>query len=780
MKQAAYRYKNMPIPGGGYVTGFVFHPNEPGLLYARTDIGGIYRFDSPRWHSLIDHVTEDTVALTFPIAIALDEHNPDCLYSMCGIEAEPQGIFCISKDRGQHFTYKKIPTMVHGNLSGRGTGFRLVVDKRDPNTLYFASQTGGLFKTTDCGEYWERLPLEEKYTTFIWVSEDSQTLVVGTAGYTTRVHDGLRGHSLYVSYDAGRHFEMLPMPDNVLIPDSRMNGLVASRYDFDGKYLYVTMNSTGRWNYIVPLGYSCDTGDVIGGKVIRYPVDENTGRLGKFEDITPAGPGYHNYGFGGISSCKSMPGLLACSTLCKEKESPEIVYVSRDYGTTWQESLNGLTVGGLHFRTAYMKPAYNGGVSLLHWMSDVKIDPFDPNRLWFNSGTGVFKTDGLLSSHPAYHDWCDGIEETVHLNVYAPVDGGVQAVDMVGDLGGFAFCDLDTPCENSFADGEGNRYITCINADISDLNCNLGIVTARGNWKGKTKGGLIVTEDNFNSFRRLNMPFGLDEGLDKQLHEIERPNVNPGWVAMSPSGQNIVWSVAEGSELPVGWVIVSQDGGKTFFKTTVINAQGEIVTRGHMKVFSDRMEEDIFYGFGEKGQLYVSRDGGKSYQQKPVHLLFKEAELAEAEFPEVEFGLIDCANKTEIRGVAGVSGVFYMALGQQGMWKYEYNKDTDCLHCKKLSKGGDTCLRLGLGLGVPDGDYVRDSKAIYLCGKVDGQYGFYCTLDEGESYLRLNEADQMYGQINSIDGDKRKFGRFYLATGSRGLLYGERIFDEEA
>ena len=70
-------------------------------------------------------------------------------------------------------------------------------------------------------------------------------------------------------------------------------------------------------------------------------------------------------------------------------------------------------------------------------------------------------------------------------------------MDIVGDLGGFAFRNLDEPCKNSFDDSEGNRYITCINADISDADSNLGIVTARGNWKGKTKGGLVRTCDNF-------------------------------------------------------------------------------------------------------------------------------------------------------------------------------------------------------------------------------------------------------------------------------------------
>ena len=74
-----------------------------------------------------------------------------------------------------------------------------------------------------------------------------------------------------------------------MIHDSKMNGLVASRYDYDGTYLYVTMNVTGRWNYVVDLGYSCDSGDVIGGKVLRYYFSD--GKIAGYDDITPDADG---------------------------------------------------------------------------------------------------------------------------------------------------------------------------------------------------------------------------------------------------------------------------------------------------------------------------------------------------------------------------------------------------------------------------------------------------------------------------------------------------------
>lgn len=108
MQQERYVYRNLPIPGGGYVTGFIFHQTgfgekslqenqyikeKQGIFYIRTDIGGTYRFEpaQERFVSLIDHVTMKDLSETFPIAVAVDDKYPERLYIACGVNREGAG-----------------------------------------------------------------------------------------------------------------------------------------------------------------------------------------------------------------------------------------------------------------------------------------------------------------------------------------------------------------------------------------------------------------------------------------------------------------------------------------------------------------------------------------------------------------------------------------------------------------------------------------------------------------------------------------------------------------
>jgi len=764
-----YEYRHCPVPGGGYATGFLFHPAQEGLLYLRTDIGGVYRFDraSQGWIYLMSRATHLDNALNSPIALAVDAKDPRQLYALCGLRHEKCGILAVSDDYGDHFTVKDVPFYVHGNLGGRGTGERLIVDAQDSSTLWCASQTEGLWVTRDRGDTWQHVDgLPETHLTFI--AQVNGRMIVGSAGVANKQGD-MRGPALYVG--DGTAFRTMQQPENHRMPSCRIHGLAAQRWSADDRYLYVTFCGNGARSFLDDLGYSCDSGGAADGHIVRYPLTAEG--FGPMEDITPCTasfskgvglegirPGDHvPWGYSGISASRNTPGLVIASTICKL--GGDSIFLSRDYGATWQQILFDLKEGDIRFRTSYMKPEYNGGRSIIHWLSDLKLNPFDDDESWFNTGTGVFRSFDLTKDSRYYTDWSDGVEETVHLNVYALPSGDVRVIDIIGDLGGFAFTDLDKPCRNSFEDAQGNRYITCINADFADHNPARIVVTARGNWTGITTGGLILTEDSAKTWRRLPMPFGLTAEIDEACRRIEKPNTNAGWVAMSPDGQTLAWTLADRIELPVSWAVVSQDGSESWQKITVYGLAGEEKTAGGFKIFADRVDNDLFYGFGSNSDLYISTDRARTFRQLPTPDVLPEG---------IHFARIDGANGTEIRGEAGKSGRFLMALAEHGLWTLDYADGAFTV--TRLSAAGDQVFRAGYGLGRPGGDYISEPKMIYLNGVIGGEYGFYCTMD-GQSYTRLNTKDQMYGRIISMDGDCREFGRFYLATGNYGLLHGK-------
>jgi len=61
---------------------------------------------------------------------------------------------------------------------------------------------------------------------------------------------------------------------------------------------------------------------------------------------------------------------------------------------------------------------------------------------------------------------------------------------------------------------------------------------------------------------------------------------------------------------------------------------------------------------------------------------------------------------------------------------------------------------------------------------VNGAAGIYRSIDEGKSWLRLNDDQHQFGWIDHISGDPRLFGRVYFATGGRGIIWGEPVSDK--
>jgi xyloglucan-specific exo-beta-1,4-glucanase len=160
-----YNFNNVVIGGGGgFIPGIVFSTKEPGLVYARTDIGGAYRFDTHegRWIPLLDWVGFPDWNLSGVESIAIDPVDPHRLYLAVGTYTNDytteNGAILRSFDKGRRFQTIHLPFKVGSNMPGRGMGERLAIDPNNTRILYLGTRSGnGLWRSMDSGETWAKV-----------------------------------------------------------------------------------------------------------------------------------------------------------------------------------------------------------------------------------------------------------------------------------------------------------------------------------------------------------------------------------------------------------------------------------------------------------------------------------------------------------------------------------------------------------------------------------------------------------------------------------------------
>jgi hypothetical protein len=162
----AYAWDSVAIGGGGFVTAVVPSRSEPDVAYARTDVGGAYRWSAKegRWYPLLDWVGEDQTGFLGIDALAVDPYNAGNIWLLAGIAYLNGGRTAIlrSTDYGNTFDVVDVTAQfkTHGNGFGRQNGERLAVDpgsSQSLNTrLYLGSRRNGLFTSNDAGKSWQR------------------------------------------------------------------------------------------------------------------------------------------------------------------------------------------------------------------------------------------------------------------------------------------------------------------------------------------------------------------------------------------------------------------------------------------------------------------------------------------------------------------------------------------------------------------------------------------------------------------------------------------------
>lgn len=686
-----YAWRNVAIHGGGYVTGLVFHPGEPDLLYARTDVGGAYRWDAARraWRPLSDSFDRGSgnAELYGVLSLALDPRDPAKVYLACGeytAEWARTGALLRSADHGQTWDGTDLPFKLGGNQDGRGTGERLAVDPHDGRVLFLGSSRDGLWTSRNAGRDWRAVSGLPGDVGVTFVLFDAAS---GSDGRPTPViYAGLADKTkpvLYRSADAGATWTPVP---------GQPAGLLLHHAVFSGGALFLAY------------GNGPGPNDVTDGGVWQYELAAS-----RWTDITPVKPGPEDrFGYAGLTADPRAPGTLYVSTLDRWARGDEI-FRSTDSGATWVPLLAAAVFdpNGTPYVTR-LKP---------HWISDVAVDPFHPERLWFVTGYGVWATDQAQAdiSGGARIPWRfpdRGLEETVVDELVSPPEGA-PLLSAVGDLGGFRHDDFAvSPRGGMFQPQAGDNPGLAFAAQAPAR-------MVRTHW-GAARGA--VSHDGGTTWTDF-----------ASTPEAARKS-GPGIAAIAADGRRIVW-------LPKGAKpFYSDDDGATWRESrTDLVAHTGWETYGPV---ADSVNPARFYVYDRmSGAFYASADGGESFSKTTT--LPAGGGLLRTE-PGAE-GRLWLPTDAGLR-VSEDGGRTFRALADVG-----------------------TAYQVGFGAPAPGGK----RPAVYLDGKVRGVSAFFRSDDGGATWVRISDGRLRLGYIRAITGDPRVFGRVYVGTSGRGILVGE-------
>ncbi|HWA76856.1 MAG TPA: xyloglucanase [Polyangiaceae bacterium] len=681
-----YRYRSVSILGGGFVTGIVFSAAARDLIYARTDIGGAYRWNVDHWSPLTDWVDRNNVNLLGIESIACDPSDPSVVYMAAGTYVTAgNGTILRSTDGGLTFNRYTIGVPMGGNNDGRSMGERLMVDPNLPTTVYFATRTQGLWRTKDSSVSWSRVgSFPVTGATNLGLSlvvfdprsaksgEATKTIYVGVADTV--------GSSLYRSTDAGESFQPVVGAPSGMMPH------------------HAVIDGQG----VVYLAYNDGPGpnNVSRGAVFRYDPVSST-----FSDISPP----TEAGIGGLAIDSSAENTLVATTL---DQWPDELYRTSDAGKTWT------ALGPNSVRDAAgAQYLYFGGdnLSATGWMGDIEIDPFRPERALYVTGQGIWRTEDLTaadSGRPTHWTFENqGLEETVALDLLVPPDGA-ELLSGLGDIGGFRHDDLDLPAP-------AGMYTTPVFGNTTSLDF------------AELQPEMVVRVGTGGSRSRRGA-FSSDGGSSWTAFASEPPSSRgQGSIAISADGETVLWA-AQGA-LPS----YSTDRGVTWTASAGLGSGA--------RVAADRVSPKLFYALAANGtQLWVSRDGAQTFEEVASNL-------------------------------AGASGRPRAVFGSEGdVWLPTASgllHSTDGGVTLEAIERVQSAYAVGFGMAAPDAAY----PAIYLGGVIDNQLGVYRSDDAGQSFVRIDDAKHQYGALNLISGDPRIYGRVYLGTSGRGIVYGDPV-----
>jgi xyloglucan-specific exo-beta-1,4-glucanase len=566
--QAQFTFSQVAMGGGGFVSG-VFATSEEGLYYARTDVGGSYRYnkDTQKWEAMSYDISEEDRGLLGIDGLAFGEKDPNRVYMLAGTEYFSNGLTCLlySDDYGKTWNRTDLTEMIkaHGNGMGRGNGERIAVDPKNSDIVYVGGRTGGMIKSTDGGKTFTALDMGTNTSTsngngICSIIIDPKS---GDDSACTTIYAAIsrtQEDNLYKSTDGGATWN--PVAD-------APKGFFTQRmkYNGDGKIAITYASAEGPWN-----------NNRTSGGIRLLDMSNDT-----FTDITPVKKSY-----GDIVIDPANPDRMVACT--------ENIYVPQPNGQFGDE-FYVTTDGGKNWTLLNEKMKMSdGGVewistASMHWCSSMAIDPNNTNKVMVVSGNGIFTCDNIWDENPEFYFFSKGIEETVPYDIIS-IPGG-KLVSVIGDYDGFA--------------QDNAEEYGVVHSSVAGSMTGLAVAAkATDTWVkcggDEEKPGFWYTLDAGKTWNNV------------KYSPLESKKVAyGGYVGVSADGKRFFWAPGNDSS-----IYYSDDLGKTWTKS-----EGGV---GAKKIICDPVNPDYVYA-ASGGAFFYSEDGGKTFTQNMTLSIFTAA-----------------------------------------------------------------------------------------------------------------------------------------------------------
>ena len=738
-----YNWGNVRFDGGGFVSAVIFHPKAENLLYARTDVGGIYRYDfkANMWVPLMDWVSQNDVGLMGTEAFALDPTDPKRIYVLGGTGYFSKGRTAVlrSEDYGNTWDTSYVEMLAHGNGMGRQTGEKLAVDPNMPNIIFCGSRTKGLYKSTDYGKTWTNVyevalssATESALNNVNGISfvmfDESQGK--NADGSTKTIYIGISEtkDNLQVSNDGGKTWKTVSggpanlMPHRAKISDGNMYITYADGpgpHSINSGAVYKYNIAGGTWEDITP----SDSVSHEGSDAMTYEKDKSS--------------------YGGIAIDPKDPKRIVVTTvgkytgrhLAKDADGKERdnygdrIYVSTDGGKSW--------VHGQHYGDGVNIDA-NGTNwipgNAIHWAGSLEINPFNSKQAWVTSGNGIFMTDDITAKVPVWKFQSRGIEETVPLDIVS-VPGG-PLVTAIGDYDGATYTNINASAQRhkpTVGTTQSMAY-----APLSGTFLRTGTITVYGQYESTNYNVMYRSEDGtaWDSVKTT---------LKGAL----------GLVVLSADGKVMLHRPDQSAT-----VYRSDDNGATW---TAVETGTQTQ---YSRIVADPKNADVFYVMNSMGTLYKSTDKGKTFEAQAARLQNEGA----GEYYNGG-GLI--------RTVYGREGHLWVPMDQSQLWQPKGYTEYGLAYTEDGGKNWNKCegAKVAIAVGIGKAKEGADYETIFIWGaaKENDPIGIYRSTDKCKTFERVNDGEHQYGgpgNGNFVQGDMNTFGVVYMSTVGRGLVVG--------